>query len=167
MQKNKTPNSLKKLLIEKVVPTASMSVLVLIGTLYFIMFYLFGWAEVIIHKDIQIYNSLIFSSFSLGGFSMTVASFLLQSKNKKIKNYTRVFLLHSSLFILSGALLFSSILIAEITKYIPEERIIENTTINNVFKFFLILGTIGLVIFFIELSFLTHSFVEVFSFLKK
>jgi len=134
-------------------------ILLSLGIFYSLFFYYFGWLEVLIHHNTQFYTTIISVSFSLGGFSMAVAGFLSQTKNKKVKHYSRVFLFHSSLFILSGVFLFAGILIAEITRYFPIETINKNIWISTIFNFFLIIGSIGVVLFFLDLPFLVYSFI--------
>jgi len=172
MCREQVESLLKKLSIiydkifSKVFPIITILVAIVIATVYGIMFYVFGGFEAIIYKDIQIYNSLILSSFSLAGFSMVTAGFLTRAENEVIRKFAGRFFRHASVFIFTGMLLFSNIMLSEINKYFPD-AITKDATINNMFKFFLIVGGVGILLFFLELADLTRSFVNIFSFLKE
>ena len=127
--------------------------------IYGLFFYFFGGIEAIIRHDIQIYNFLLFSSFTIAGFCLTSGSFIKGSLSKKMKKkHSRQLFGLSALFILSGVLMFSNIIFVEIVKNIKETS---DVTINIISNFFLIIGATGIIFFFLFLSFLIEELIEI------
>jgi uncharacterized membrane protein YidH (DUF202 family) len=130
------------------------------------MFYFFGGVDALVMQDLQIYNFLLVSSFTLAGFSMTTAGFLSRIITKN-RNFSREFLFQSLIFILSGVMLFSNVVFSRINRYISPTIITTDKKMQFIINLFLVIGGTGIFLFFLGLVLLVYFLMKVSYVLKR
>ena len=119
--------------------------------------YLLGGLEAILFSNTSLYTELIKSSFTLAGFGLASIAFF----HKENKNIARRFALPTLYFLLAGLLLFANMYLHILSKLNIK---------NGLLAFPLLVGGIGMSLFFTALTTLIYDIFRVFilsGFVKK
>jgi|UniRef100_A0A7C3WLR4 hypothetical protein len=147
----------KKFFIKKFLDFIVYTTLAIVSFILTAFSYLLGGLEAILFENVSLYTELIKSSFTLAGFGLTSIAFF----HKENKDIARRFALPTFCFLLAGLFLFANMYLHTLSKLSIKGELL---------TFTLIIGGLGISLFFTALTILIYDIFKVFAlfgFLKK